>query len=207
MNNKKPILIWLLTGCVLVYLMVVIGGITRLTHSGLSMVEWNPILGSLPPMSDADWAIPFQKYQQTPEYQLVNNQFSLDEFKSIFWWEYIHRFLGRTIGVVFLIPFFYFLIKKKFDKSFLQKMIVLLVLGAFQGVVGWYMVYSGLQKEPRVSHFRLAAHLISAFTVFGFTFWYALDLIYPNTNNEEKYSKRVRRHSYLMFSIIVLQII
>ena len=108
----------------MIYLMVVIGGITRLTHSGLSMVEWNPIIGSIPPMSDADWQIPFDKYKQTPEYQIINNQFSLEEFKSIYWWEYIHRFLGRTIGVVFLIPFFYFWSKKRFDKSLLKKMFV-----------------------------------------------------------------------------------
>ncbi len=186
--------------------MVVIGGITRLTHSGLSMVEWNPILGSLPPMTDADWQIPFEKYKQTPEYQIVNNQYSLDEFKSIYWWEYTHRFLGRTIGVIFLIPFFYFWIKKRFDKSLLKKMFVLLLLGALQGVLGWYMVYSGLQKEPHVSHYRLAAHLISAFTVFGFTFWYALDLLYPSVSDNNN-SKKIKRYAKIMFGFIVLQII
>ncbi len=191
----------------MIYLMVVIGGITRLTHSGLSMVEWNPIIGSIPPMSDADWQIPFDKYKQTPEYQIINNQFSLEEFKSIYWWEYIHRFLGRTIGVVFLIPFFYFWSKKRFDKSLLKKMFVLLALGALQGVLGWYMVYSGLQKEPHVSHYRLAAHLISAFTVFGFTFWYALNLLYPQAIEENNIIKQVKRLSVIMFGIIVLQII
>ena len=207
MKNHKPIIIWLFTGCIMIYLMVVIGGITRLTHSGLSMVEWNPIIGSIPPMNDADWQIPFDKYKQTPEYQIINNQFSLEEFKSIYWWEYIHRFLGRTIGVVFLIPFFYFWSKKKFDKSLLKKMFVLLSLGALQGVLGWYMVYSGLQKEPHVSHYRLAAHLISAFTVFGFTFWYALDLLYPQAIEENIIIKQVKRLSVIMFGIIVLQII
>ena len=207
MTNTKPIVIWLLTGCFLIYLMVVIGGITRLTHSGLSMVEWNPILGSLPPMSDADWQAPFEKYKQTPEYQLVNNQFTLEEFKSIYWWEYIHRFLGRVIGVVFLIPFFYFLLKKRFDKSFLKKMYVLLALGALQGVLGWYMVYSGLQKEPHVSHYRLAAHLISAFTVFGFTFWYALDLLYPKVIEDNEMTKKVRRMARVMLGIVIVQII
>ncbi len=187
--------------------MVVIGGITRLTHSGLSMVEWNPILGSLPPMSDADWQAPFEKYQQTPEYQIINNQFSLDEFKSIYWWEYTHRFLGRTIGVIFLVPFFYFWFKKQFDKPLLKKMFVLLLLGALQGVLGWYMVYSGLQKEPHVSHYRLAAHLISAFTVFGFTFWYALDLLYPGGSEENNSFKKIKRYAKIMFGCIVLQII
>ena len=206
-NPHKPIIIWLLTGCFLIYLMVVLGGITRLTHSGLSMVEWNPILGSLPPMSDADWQVPFEKYQQSPEYLLINNQFSLDEFKSIYWWEYIHRFLGRTIGVVFLLPFFYFLLKKRFDNVVLKKMGILLALGALQGVLGWYMVYSGLQKEPHVSHYRLAAHLISAFTVFGFTLWYALDLLYPGAPAPTEQTRKVKRMSVVMFGFIVMQII
>lgn len=206
-NSHKPIIIWLFAGCLLIYAMVVIGGITRLTHSGLSMVEWNPIIGSFPPTSDADWQVPFEKYKQTPEYQIVNNQFTLEEFKSIYWWEYIHRLLGRTIGVVFLIPFFYFLVKKKFDNPLLKKMLVLLLLGALQGVLGWFMVKSGLQKEPHVSHYRLAAHLISAFTVFGFTFWYVLDLLYPNQIETDIGSKNVIRWSKIMFGFIVLQII
>ncbi len=206
-NPHKAIIIWLLSGCILIYAMVVIGGITRLTHSGLSMVEWNMIVGSLPPMSDADWQIPFEKYKQSPEYQIINNQFSLEEFKSIYWWEYIHRFLGRTIGLVFILPFFYFLIKKRFDKELLRKMIVLLALGAFQGFLGWFMVKSGLQKEPHVSHYRLAAHLISAFTVFGFTLWYALDLINPTRITATDEMKKLIRFSKIMFGLVVLQII
>lgn len=206
-NPHKPIIIWLLAGCFLIYAMVVIGGITRLTHSGLSMVEWNPIIGSLPPMSDADWQVPFEKYKQSPEYQLINNQFTLEEFKSIYWWEYIHRLLGRTIGVVFLLPFFYFLLKKKFDKPLLRKMGVLLFLGALQGFLGWFMVKSGLQKEPHVSHYRLATHLISAFTVFGFTFWYALDLLYPQEVQGNSFTPGVKKWSRIMFAFIVLQII
>ena len=206
-NINKSIIIWLFAGCFLIYVMVVIGGITRLTHSGLSMVEWNMIVGSMPPISDADWQVPFEKYKLSPEYQIINNQFSLNEFKSIYWWEFIHRMLGRTIGVLFLIPFFYFLLRKKFDKLFLKKMLVLLALGALQGVLGWYMVYSGLQKEPHVSHYRLAAHLISAFTVFGFTFWYALDLLYPKILEESVTSKKVNRLTKITFGLIILQII
>jgi cytochrome c oxidase assembly protein subunit 15 len=206
-NPHKSIIIWLLAGCFLIYAMVVLGGITRLTHSGLSMVEWNMIVGSMPPMSNADWQVPFEKYKQSPEYLIVNNQFSLDEFKSIYWWEFIHRMLGRIIGVVFLIPFFYFLLKKKFDKPLFKKMLVLLALGALQGVLGWYMVKSGLQKDPHVSHYRLAAHLISAFTVFGFTFWYALDLLYPKNLEESPMNKKVTRLTKITFGVIVLQII
>jgi cytochrome c oxidase assembly protein subunit 15 len=206
-NIYRPIIIWLFAGCFLIYTMVVIGGITRLTHSGLSMVEWNMIVGSMPPVSDADWQVPFEKYKQSPEYQIINNQFTLEEFKSIYWWEYIHRMLGRTIGAVFLIPFIYFFLKKKFDGPLLKKMIVLLVLGGLQGVLGWFMVKSGLQKEPHVSHYRLAAHLISAFTVFGFTFWYALDLLYPGREEESLATKKLIRYSRIMFGFIVLQII
>lgn len=206
-HPQRSIILWLFAGCFLIYAMVVIGGITRLTHSGLSMVEWNPIIGSLPPMSDADWQVPFQKYQQSPEYHIINNQFTLEEFKSIYWWEYIHRLLGRTIGVVFLIPFFYFLIRKRFDKALLRKMLVLLFLGGLQGFLGWFMVKSGLQKEPHVSHFRLATHLISAFTVFGFTFWYALDLLYPQRIETGKENRRVMKWSRILFGFIVLQII
>ena len=206
-NPHKSIIIWLFSGCLLIYAMVVIGGITRLTHSGLSMVEWNMIIGSMPPVTEADWQIPFEKYKQSPEYQIINNQFSLDEFKSIYWWEFIHRMLGRSIGVVFLLPFFYFLIRKKFDRSFQKKMLILLALGAFQGVLGWFMVKSGLQKEPQVSHYRLAAHLISAFAVFGVTFWYALDLLYPKNSEENELSKKVQRLTKITFGIIVLQTI
>ncbi|MCX6294877.1 MAG: COX15/CtaA family protein [Bacteroidetes bacterium] len=207
-NPHRSIIIWLFAGCFLVYAMVVIGGITRLTHSGLSMVEWNPIIGSLPPISDADWQAPFEKYKQTPEYQIVNNQFTLDEFKSIYWWEYSHRLLGRTIGLVFLIPFFYFLKMKKFDRPLLKKMFILLILGALQGFLGWFMVKSGLQKSPHVSHYRLATHLISAFTIFGFTFWYALDLLYPKMLQEESaILKNIKKWARIMFGVIILQII
>lgn len=206
-NPHQPIIIWLLVGCFLIYVMVVIGGITRLTHSGLSMVEWNMIVGSMPPVTDADWQEPFEKYKQSPEYMIINNQFTLEEFKSIYWWEYIHRMLGRTIGLVFFIPFCYFWLKKKFDTPLLKKMILLLILGAFQGVLGWFMVKSGLQNEPRVSHYRLAAHLISAFTVFGFTFWYALDLLYPTEQKGNEGYKKIKRYAKIMFGLIVLQII
>lgn len=206
-NPHRSIIIWLLSGCFLIYVMVVIGGITRLTHSGLSMVEWNMILGSMPPMNDADWQVPFEKYKQSPEYQLINNKFTLEEFKSIYWWEYTHRLLGRMIGIVFLIPFVYFLIKKKFDNTFLRKMIVLLILGAFQGILGWFMVKSGLQKEPHVSHYRLAAHLISAFTVFGFTFWYAMDLLFPSNVEQSEKLKKLQLYTKITFVIIILQII
>jgi cytochrome c oxidase assembly protein subunit 15 len=204
-KSQKPIIIWLLSGCLLIYAMVVIGAITRLTHSGLSMVEWNLILGSLPPTTDEAWSVPYEKYKESPEFKLKNYDFSLEDFKSIYWWEYIHRFLGRTIGFIFILGFVIFLIQKRFKEGFLRKMFLLLLLGALQGVIGWYMVKSGLVKNPYVSHYRLATHLISAFTVFGFTLWFALDLIYPE--KEKTYNASFHKLSLLTFVLLILQII
>ncbi len=203
-SSHRPVIFWLLSGCFLIYLMVVAGGITRLTESGLSMVEWSPT-GSLPPMNEQEWMEQFEKYQQSPEYKILNQHFTLDDFKSIFWWEYIHRFLGRLIGVVFIIPFLWFWIKKKLPQGFLKKAIILFALGAFQGYLGWWMVESGLVKNPFVSHYRLAAHLITAFATFGFTFWFALDLIYYSKN--ENAVSFLKKLSVLLLSVVVLQII
>jgi cytochrome c oxidase assembly protein subunit 15 len=201
-NPHKHLIIWLLTGCLLIYLMVIIGGITRLTHSGLSMVEWSPT-GSLPPMNEADWNTEFTKYKQSPEYLLINHHFSLADFKNIYLWEFYHRFTGRLIGIVFIIPFIWFIVRKKFPEGFLKKSLVLLALGALQGLLGWYMVKSGLVKNPHVSHYRLAAHLITAFTTFGFTFWYALDLVYPEKRTESTGFKNLIR---LLLTLVVIQI-
>lgn len=156
--------------------MVTIGGITRLTGSGLSITEWDVIMGALPPLSEASWQELFARYQATPQYQQVNTHFGLGEFKQIFWWEYIHRLLGRTIGLVFLIPFFYFLLKGRFDRRLRTQVLAIFALGAFQGVLGWFMVASGLVDRPSVSHYRLAAHLLTALLTFGVTLWVALSL-------------------------------
>jgi heme a synthase len=205
-SSQKPIVVWLLTGCLLIFIMVVIGGITRLTHSGLSIVEWDLIMGALPPLTQQDWLVLFEKYQQSPQYQLVNYHFSLEEFKSIFWWEYIHRLFGRLIGMVFIIPFFYFLIKKQIDKILLKKLLIILFMGAFQGVLGWYMVKSGLVKDPAVSHYRLAAHLITAFVTFGYTFWVALELIYGG-NVSKPAVKYFRSLSWVFLFLLTAQIL
>lgn len=214
--NNKPIIIWLLTGCLFIFLMVIIGGITRLTNSGLSMVDWNPIMGFIPPLSEIDWNIAFDKYKQYPEYQLVNYHFTLDEFKSIFFWEYFHRLIGRIIGVVFLLPFLYFLMKKQLSKKLTLQCLVLFGMGGLQGFIGWWMVKSGLVKNPDVSHFRLAIHLITAFLTFGYTFWVALGLIYRDkgkgqgTSDEDKKTldfKALRVVLYFIFGVIIIQII
>ncbi len=176
-NQNKSIFYWLISGCLLIFLMVLIGGITRLTNSGLSMVEWKLIMGIIPPLNEAQWVEVFDKYKQFPEYQLVNTHFTLDEFKSIFFWEYLHRLLGRIIGLVFIIPFVYFLLKKRLSKKMIIQCVILLGMGALQGFFGWWMVESGLNKDPDVSHFRLAIHLVTAFLTFAYTFWVALGLV------------------------------
>jgi len=157
--------------------MVVVGGVTRLTDSGLSIVEWQPIVGTMPPITQADWDELLEKYRATPQYQLVNKGMSIDEFKSIFWWEYFHRLLGRLIGLVFFIPFVYFLARKQIDKSLGIKLAGIFVLGGLQGLMGWYMVMSGLVSDPHVSQYRLTAHLGLAFIIFAAMFWVALDLL------------------------------
>ena len=204
-SQNKPIIIWLLTGCLLIFLMVIIGGITRLTNSGLSMVDWNPIMGFIPPMSDLSWNEAFDKYKQYPEYQLVNYHFTLDEFKSIFFWEYFHRLIGRVIGIVFLLPFIYFLIKKQLSKKLIIQCLILFGMGGLQGFIGWWMVKSGLVKDPDVSHFRLAIHLITAFLTFAYTFWVALGLMYEDKKTLD--FKVLRVILYFIFGVTVLQII
>ena len=181
MKKDKAIIYWLLSGCVLVFIMVVVGGITRLTNSGLSMTDWHLVTDTLPPLTDAKWQEAFEAYKQFPEYQKINihNDFQLSDYKFIYFWEWFHRFIGRIIGLVFIIPFIYFLIKKRIDKATLNKCYVLLGMGALQGFFGWFMVKSGLVDNPDVSHFRLALHLTFAFITFAYTLWVALDLIYP----------------------------
>ena len=203
-TQNKPIIIWLLTGCLLIFLMVIIGGITRLTNSGLSMVDWNPIMGFIPPLSDMDWNVAFEKYKLYPEYQLMNSHFTLEEFKSIFFWEYLHRLIGRVIGMVFLLPFIYFLIKKMLPKKLFIQCMLLFGMGGLQGVIGWWMVKSGLVKNPDVSHYRLATHLIMAFLTFAYTFWVAMGLMYSEGGG--KNFKSLRTTLYFIFGITIFQI-
>lgn len=181
---------WLLVCCALVLAMIVVGGVTRLTHSGLSIVEWQPIVGTLPPLSDAQWLETFEKYRQTPEGRLVNHAMSVDEFKGIFWWEYFHRLLGRLIGVVFLVPLLWFAARGRVRRGLGLKLAGIFVLGGLQGAMGWYMVKSGLVDDPRVSHFRLTAHLSIAFLILGAMFWIALDLLFPRRTSPD--SARLR---------------
>ncbi|MBP6815193.1 MAG: COX15/CtaA family protein [Burkholderiaceae bacterium] len=176
---QRAIAVWLLACCALVFAMVVVGGVTRLTHSGLSIVEWKPLVGTIPPLNEAQWAQIFAKYQQTPEFKLVNHAMTVAEFKGIFWWEYFHRLLGRMIGVAFLVPLLWFAARRRIDTPLALKLSGIFVLGGLQGAMGWYMVKSGLVDDPRVSHFRLTAHLSIAFLILAAMFWLALDLLHP----------------------------
>ncbi len=168
----------LLVVAALVFAMVVVGGITRLTESGLSITEWKPISGAIPPLSHADWARAFTLYQATPEYQQINGPagMTLTQFRHIYWWEFVHRLLGRLIGVVFGVGLLWFAVKRAIPQGYGWKMVALLVLGGMQGALGWYMVMSGLSQRTDVSHFRLAAHLLLALAIMGALIWVALDL-------------------------------
>ena len=203
-KDNKAVIYWLLTGCILIFIMVVVGGITRLTHSGLSISNYKLISGTIPPMNDVEWNEAFELYKQYPEYQKLNNHFNIEEFKDIYFWEWIHRVIGRFIGLVFIIPFIYFLIRKCLSKSTIKKATILLIMGGFQGFLGWYMVKSGLVDRPDVSHYRLAAHLTTAFLTFAYTFWVALDLMFPN---KKAVDKKLRNFIRIALVVLIIQII
>jgi len=168
---------WLFVCCALIFLMVVIGGITRLTLSGLSITEWKPVVGVLPPFSSADWAAEFAKYKQIPEYRLVHYAMSLDEFKTIYFWEYLHRLLGRLVGIAYAVPFAWFLLRRQLPRSLVLPLAGILLLGFGQGALGWYMVESGLADRTEVSHYRLVAHLVLALAIYAAILWVALGIV------------------------------
>ncbi len=203
-NDNRQIATWLLVCCILIFAIVVLGGVTRLTQSGLSIVEWDPIMGIIPPLNSQQWEEAFNKYKQTPEYRKVNLGMSLEAFKSIFWMEYAHRLLGRLIGFVFLVPFVYFLIRKKIEKTLIPKLVAMFVLGGLQGLLGWFMVKSGLVDYPRVSPYRLTAHLGLAVIIYAYIFWVALGLLYPN---EGSAAQGLRRFGVAVTGLIFLMIL
>ena len=165
--------LWLYLIAFLVFCMVIVGGATRLTDSGLSITEWRPLLGAIPPLNEADWLAAFEKYKLIPEYQIQNKGMELGDFKFIYWWEWVHRFLGRFIGVAFAVPLIYFTVKSKIELKLWPRLIALFVLGGAQGALGWYMVFSGLMDRVDVSQYRLAAHLTLAALIFVATLWVA----------------------------------
>ncbi len=173
---RPAIQIWLFMICALIFAMVIVGGATRLTGSGLSITEWKPIVGAIPPLNIEDWNEAFEKYKQIPQYKEINEGMSLNEFKSIFWWEWGHRFLGRFIGLAFFLPFLFFLVTKRVESSLKPKFWLMFLGGGLQGFVGWYMVASGLTERVDVSQYRLAAHLGLAILLFSYIFWVAIGL-------------------------------
>jgi cytochrome c oxidase assembly protein subunit 15 len=185
-KDNRAVAAWLLVCAAFTFATVVVGGITRLTHSGLSITEWQPLVGAIPPLSQGDWEALFAKYRESPQFRKVFPYLELAGFKSIFWWEYLHRLLGRVIGLVFLLPYLFFLIKGKLDRPLSWKLAGIFVLGAAQGALGWYMVQSGLVDDPRVSHLRLTAHLGLALLIFCAEFWLALGLLSSSRTTKKR---------------------
>ena len=179
-HYDRQVATWLLFCAAVIFGMILLGGVTRLTNSGLSMVEWRPLMGVIPPMSEAAWLETFEKYRQYPEYQKINKGMSLDDFKYIFMYEYLHRVLGRLIGVIFFFPMLYFAIKGRVRPGMMPKLWILFFMGGFQGLLGWYMVKSGLVDNPHVSQYRLTAHLGVAVAIYAFMLWVAFDLLFTS---------------------------
>jgi len=199
---------WLLAVAFLVFVMVVVGGITRLTESGLSITEWRPISGAVPPLNASDWAHAFELYKATPEYRQVNGPagMNLAAFQQIYFWEWLHRFLGRLVGLAFAVPLAWFAWRRTIPRGYGWKMVALLVLGAAQGVLGWYMVMSGLAGRTDVSHLRLSAHLLLALAIMGALIWVALDLRKLAASGQDK-SARLTRPAAAVLLILTVQIL
>ena len=205
-RSSRPIAIWLLVGVGMIIIQILLGGITRLTGSGLSITEWNVVTGTLPPMNEQQWLTEFEKYRQTPQYNLLNFDFTLKDFKFIFFWEWFHRFWARLIGVVFFIPFVIFLVQKRFRPSMVKPMIILFLLGALQGAIGWIMVASGLTGDAiYVKPTRLALHFIFALGLLAYTFWFALELLVPK--KDWVVNKKARQLNIAIILVLVIQLI
>ena len=199
----RPVVVWLLTLWALVAAMLVVGGITRLTGSGLSMVDWRPLMGALPPMTHGEWLDVFARYQASPQYEQVNSWMTLQDFQRIFAWEYVHRLLGRGLGLVFALPFLGFLVTGKLAGAW-GRVGIAFLLGAGQGLMGWYMVRSGLVDIPEVSHFRLAAHLGLAFLAGSWLLWTALSLAMPEPSHGDP---RLFRFGWLGLGLVAIQVV
>ncbi len=208
-SARPMVRLWLMVMAALVFAIVIVGGATRLTDSGLSITEWLPLLGAIPPLSEADWLVAFEKYRQIPEYQLVNKGMSLEAFKFIYWWEWAHRFLGRFIGLAFFVPFVWFFITRRVERRLLPHLLLLFVLGGLQGALGWYMVSSGLVDRVDVSQYRLAAHLALAVAIFGYLLWTALNVVPLHGLSTERLvpSKQSVMSALVVCALIYVQII
>ena len=201
-SYNTGVYIWLLVLTTMVLLIIIIGGLTRLTDSGLSMTDWRPLLGVIPPIGQDKWLIVFEMYKQTPEFKIVNRSMTLEEFKFIFWWEWFHRIFARLIGVVFIIPLIYFLIRKQVSKSLLLRLPIVFMFGIFQAFVGWWMVKSGLSENPYVSPYRLTFHLLNALIIFSILLWIAMD--YKHSQKTNFLSKPFSQDFLVFFSIVLV---
>ncbi len=199
-NNS--IYVWLLTITIMVLMIIIIGGLTRLTDSGLSMTDWRPLLGIIPPLNNKSWETVFEMYKLTPEFKIVNRNMSLDDFKYIFWWEWFHRVFARMIGMVFLLPLIYFILSNKLSSTLYLRLSIVFVFGLFQALVGWWMVKSGLSENPYVSPYRLTFHLINALIIFSMLLWIAMD--YRYSIKLSFISKPFSNEFFLLISIILI---
>ncbi len=200
-TKRKAVAYWLLAGVFMIIVQVLLGGITRLTGSGLSITEWKPIMGALPPMNDKEWNAAFDGYKQIAQYKYLNSHFELSDFKFIFFWEWFHRLWARALGVVFAIGFVYFLVRRYFDKHMIIPFIILFILGGLQGLIGWIMVASGLNDANLyVNHIKLAMHFMAALLLLCYTLWFALQLLVP----EEKRLSNTRVYNFTIIAIVVL---
>jgi len=208
MVNKKQniyLINWLNFSLVVIILMVIIGAITRLTQSGLSISDWRPVMGIFPPLNESQWNEAFDYYKEFPEFKKLNFNMTLNDYKTIYFWEYLHRILGRFIGLLFIFPFVYFLSRKFLNSSLIKNLLLLFSLGVLQGFMGWYMVKSGLVDNPYISHFRLAAHLSIAFIIIAYVYWIKMSIMYPDKNKKslQRYNHSINFILFLFFIQIV----
>lgn len=201
-QRRRPIVLWLLLCCFMVFMMAEIGAITRLTESGLSITEWKPVSGTLPPLNDAQWQHEFDLYRQSPEFAAKHAWMHLSDFKHIFFWEWLHRLWGRTIGLVFALPLAWFWLRGRIPEGYGSRFLGILGLGFLQGFVGWFMVASGLVDRPSVSHYRLAMHLALALVIYAAMFWTALDLMQP-----DRRGGRIARHGRIALALLATTIV
>jgi len=207
-GDRQAVARWLLAVAALIFVMVVLGGVTRLTESGLSMTDWRPATGWIPPLDEAQWQAEFDKYKASPEYREINRGMALADFKAIFWFEFWHRVLGRVIGLAFFLPFMVFLIRRRLDPPLTRRLWLLFALGALQGFVGWYMVQSGLVDRPSVSQYRLALHLGLAFLIYGAIVWTATSLMRePDYGPAEAAPSKPRRHAAWLLGLISVTVV
>ena len=204
--SSKPVAIWLLIGVGMIIVQILLGGITRLTGSGLSITEWNVVTGTLPPLNDHQWVSEFEKYKQTPQFRFLNSDFTLRNFKFIFFWEWFHRFWARFMGIVFAVPFIIFLIQKRFKSEMVKPLIILFLLGALQGAVGWIMVASGLDGDAiYVKPTRLALHFIFAMGLLCYTFWFAMQLLVPA--DQKIINRPLKKFTSWIIVVLIIQLI